>query len=213
MTGFSGLIDTSTGQGKTGRRFFFQMNPGLHCPIVTVGSGSTDVGVSVALTCILQQDRFCGGGSVMVWARIGYGYRTKVVVIAGNLNAQKYRDHVLAPHIVPVLQNHDRISVFQQDNARPHIAHDNIQFLRNNNINFIDDWPSKSPHLNPIEHLWDNLGTRVQRHQNLPGNVNEHREALLEEWNDIPQAQINNLIYSMCRCCQAVRNVRGGHTR
>ena len=119
----------------------------------------------------------------------------------------------LSPHIVPVLQNHDIISVFQQDNARPHIACDNIQFLRNNNIYFIGYWPSISLDLNPINHLWDNLDTRVRRRKNPPGNVNELREALLEEWNNIPRAQINNLIYSMRHHCQAVRNVCGGHTR
>ena len=128
------------------------------------------------------------------------------------MNAQKYRDPVLAPHVVPLLQNHGVISVFQQDNARPHVAHDNIQFLQNNNIDFIVDWPSKSPDLNPIEHFWDNLDTCVRQRQNLPGNVNELRDALLEEWNNIPQAQVNNLIHSMRRCCQAVSNARGGHT-
>ena len=149
----------------------------------------------------------------MVWAGISYGYRTQLVVIDGNLNAQKNRDRVLAPHVVPVLQNHGVISVFQQDNARPHVTRDNIQFLLNNNIDFIDDWPSKSPDLNPIEHLWDNLDTRVRQRQNLPGNVNELRDALLEEWNNILQAQINNLIQSMRRRCQAVSNARSGHTR
>ena len=130
----------------------------------------------------------------MVWVGISYGYRTQSVVIDGNLNAQKYRDRVLAPHVFPLLQNRDVISVFQQDNTRSHVARDNIQFLRNNNIDFIDDWPSKSTDLNPIEHLWDNLDTRVRQRQNLPGDVNELRDALLEEWNDIPQ--INNLIHS-----------------
>ena len=149
----------------------------------------------------------------MVWAGISYGYRTQLVVTDGNLNAQKYRDRVLAPHVVPLLQNQGVISVFQQDNARPHVSRDNIQFLRNNNIDFIDDWPSKSPDLNPIEHLWDNLYTRVRQRQNPPGNVNELRDALLEEWNNIPQAQMNNLIHSMHRRCQAVSKARGGHTR
>ena len=173
------------------------MNPGLHCPIVIVRLGSTDVGVNVTLTVVFSCSTvFGGGGSVMVWARIGSGYRTKFVVIDGNLKAQKYRDHVLAPHVVPLLRNHDVISVFQQDNARPHIARDNIQFLRNN-INFIDDSPSKSLDLNPIEHLWDNLDTYVRQRQNSPGNVNELTEALLEEWNNIPLGQINNLIYSL----------------
>ena len=50
VTGFSGLTDTSTGQANIGGRFFFQMNPGLHFPIVMVGSGSTDVGMNVTLT-------------------------------------------------------------------------------------------------------------------------------------------------------------------
>ena len=50
MTGFNGLIDTSAGQGKTGGPFFFQMNPGLHCPIVMVGSGSTEVGMNITQT-------------------------------------------------------------------------------------------------------------------------------------------------------------------
>ena len=56
-----------TGQGKIGGRFFFQMNPGLHCPIVMVGSGSTDVGMNVTLTvAFFSGISFGCGGSVMV---------------------------------------------------------------------------------------------------------------------------------------------------
>ena len=63
---------------------------------------------------------------MIVWSGISYGYRTQLVGIDGNLNAQKYRDGVLAPHVAPLLQNHGVISVFQQDNARSHVARDNI---------------------------------------------------------------------------------------
>ena len=150
--------------------------------------------------CVLQRDRFGGGGSIMVWGGIAYGYRTPLVVIEGNLNAQKYRDNILRPHVVPLIQNHGVISTLQQDNARPHIARDNIL-------------PSKSPDINPIEHLWDNLDKRIRRRQNPPTNVNELRTALLEEWNNIPQADINKLVLSMRRRCQAVADARGGHTR
>ena len=144
-----------------------------------------------------------------VLAGIVYEYRTQLVVIDGNLNAQKYRDRVLTPHVVPLLLNADVITLFQQDNARPHIARDKIQFLRNNNIKFIDHWPSNSPDQNPIDHLWDDHDTRVRRDKNPPGNFNELSEALLKDWNNIPQAQIDNIIYSMR---QAVCNVHGGHT-
>ena len=48
-------------------------------------------------------DRFGGGGSVMIWAAIVHGYRSPLVVIDGNLNAQRYRDDILAHHVIPFL--------------------------------------------------------------------------------------------------------------
>jgi len=152
--------------------------------------------------CVQQRDWFGGGGSVMVWGSIAYGYRTLLVIIDGKLNAQTYMEDILGPHVVPLLQTHNVITMLQQDNATSHVAGVNLE--KNHNIDFIDDWPSKSPDLNPIEHLWDNLDRRVRRRPNPPNNVNKLRAALLEEWNNIPQADINKLVLSMRRRCQAV---------
>ena len=44
-------------------------------------------------------------------------------------------------------------------------------------------------------------------------DVNELRQALIQEWDNIPQAEINTLVNSMRRQCTAVDNSRGGHTR
>ena len=57
------------------------------------------------------------GGSVMVWAAIDHCYRSPLVVIEDNLNAQRYRDDILAHHVIPLFHNNTNISIFQHDNA------------------------------------------------------------------------------------------------
>ena len=95
--------------------------------------------------CVLKRDRFGGGVFVMVWAAIVHGYRSPLVVIDGNLNAQRYRDDILAHHVIPLFVQHD--------DATSHTARDSVNFLRTNYIDFIDDWPANSTDLNPIEQV------------------------------------------------------------
>ena len=72
---------------------------------------------------------------------------------------------------------------------------------------------AKNPDLNPIEHLRDKLDQRVRRRHILPSNAIQLRQALIQEWNNIPQAKINTLIRSMRQRCQAVLHDEGGQTR
>ncbi len=58
-----------------------------------------------------------GGGGVMVWASVCYGQRTQVHFIDDILNAQRYRDEILRPIVVPFIHNHHL--TLQHDNARP----------------------------------------------------------------------------------------------
>ncbi|GFW46846.1 HTH_Tnp_Tc3_2 domain-containing protein [Trichonephila clavipes] len=57
----------------------------------------------------------------------------------------------------------------------------------------------EQPDLNPIEHVWDMLGRRIAAHQPPSTCLPELRRALLDEWCNIPQDQIDNLILSMPR--------------
>ena len=160
--------------------------------------------------CVLEVDRFGGGGSVMVWGGISHGVKTPLVVIQGNLTAVRYRDQVLMPHVLPLVNAHN--FTFQHDNARPHVARVCRDFLNQNNVQVLD-WPPYSPDLNPIEHLWDALDRRVRKRVNVPNNVAQLQLALIQEWNDIPQRTIGNLVGSMVRRVRAATAARSGHTR
>ena len=62
--------------------------------------------------CVLERDRFGGGGSVLVWVGIVHGFCTNPVVIEGNLDAQRYRDGILARHVIPLFQSNANIILF-----------------------------------------------------------------------------------------------------
>jgi transposase len=108
-------------------------------------------GVRFAPCCIREVNRWVGG-SVHIWGGITAFNKTDLVVLAGNINAQQYQNQVLAPVAVPFMRRHLRHGQLQQDNARPHTARINVQYLQQHNITVMD-WPANSPVLNPIENI------------------------------------------------------------
>ena len=158
-----------------------------------------------------ESDRF-GGGSVMVWAGICHDGRTQLKIVQGTLNTVKYRDDILDPIVLPFLQQPNFNHVFQHDNARCHVARVCQDFLNQNHIR-VHPWQALSSDLSPIEHLWDEFDRRVRHRQNPPETLQELRDTLVHEWNNIPQTFIQQLIGSMRRRCEAVVAARGGHTR
>lgn len=160
--------------------------------------------------CVVQADRY-GGGSKMFWGGVSYNNKTQLLPIQGTLTGIKYVSDVLRPEVIPFF-NANRQMTFQQDNATSHSAIVTRQCLQDNNVNVLE-WPARSPDLSPIEHLWDNLKRRVRQRQNVPVNVNDLQRAVLQEWNNIPQREIQTLIDSMRRRCQAVVRANGGFTK
>lgn len=162
-----------------------------------------------AANCVQEVDRF-GGGSVMVWAGISYSGRTDLIQVQGNLTARRYLDEIIRPHVLPFMNRQNVI--FQHDNARPHTARITRDFLAQNNVQVLD-WPSRSPDLNPIEHLWDELDRRVRQRDPQPQTLPALFVALRAEYQLIPRHFIRNLVQSMGRRCQATIDANGGHTR
>ena len=168
-------------------------------------------GERLAPNCIQDVHPF-GGGGVMVWGGICGQRTTRLIIIRGNLTGQRYRDEVLRPVVVPFLRQQPRGTLLQQDNARPHTARIVRDYLNNVNVNVLP-WPSCSPDMNPIEHLWDHLDRQLRQRVPPPANRQQLEEVLLDLWRRIPADVIRRLTTSMRRRVLACIDARGGHTR
>ena len=133
-----------------------------------------------------------------------------LVRVQGNLTAAQYIQDILQPHVLPLMGTPG--AVFQQDNVKPHTARITVAYFNNQNIRTLP-WPSLSPDLSPIGHLWDELDRRLRVRNVLPATSDELFAVLQEDWETIPRQTIQHLIASMPRRCRAVIQANGGHTR
>ena len=106
---------------------------------------------------------------------------------------------VIRDIVVPHFDNHRLATrpLFVDDNARPRIASD---YLRQESIDSIP-WPAMSPDMNHIEHLWDDIGRKINDHVPACQNLQELCDALVQEWQSIPLRTLRHLVQSMRRTC------------
>jgi hypothetical protein len=132
------------------------MNPDCVWSLVMGGCIYRRRGERFSDACVLETDRF-GGGSVMIWGGISHVERTDIKIIDGNLNAARYRDEILATIVLPFLRRHRFSHVFQQDNARCHVARVSMDFLNDNHIRTLP-WPALSLDETPLNIYGTSLG-------------------------------------------------------
>ena len=68
--------------------------------------------------------------------------------------------------------------VFQQDNTWSHTACLSTNFLQANNVNTLP-WPSRSPHLAPIEHVLGMLSRQIRENHHPFKSLQELENALI----------------------------------
>jgi len=73
--------------------------------------------------------------------------------------------------------------------------------------------PAQSPDINPIEHVWHRLKTRINGLLDIPRNLDEMWVAIQEEWKKIEVEFINTLVESMPNRVEAVMEAKGGPTK
>lgn len=159
--------------------------------------------------CIAEHDRY-GKGSAMFWGGIWIGGRTDLVLIDGNLNGERYLNEIINPVVIPTIREHHL--TFQQDHARPHDAAIVRRALETADIGTLA-WPSCSPDLSPIEQVWDLLGNAVYRSDAVPTTLPELTRSVLAAWENLDQATIDHIIYSVPNRIEQCIAKRGGHTK
>ncbi|GFV24292.1 transposable element Tcb1 transposase [Trichonephila clavipes] len=122
-----------------------------------------------------------------------------------------YRYVILEQHVRLLWGAMGAEFLFMDDNARPHPAKIADECLQSYDI-LCMDWPAYSPDLIPIEPVWDMLDRRIAVLQPSPTYLPELRRTLLDEWCNIPQDQIYNLILSLPRLCKACIASSGRYT-
>ena len=133
------------------------------------------------------------------------------VVVNGNLNWQRYLNDIVVPVVMPNLLRIGNGATFQDDNACPHRPSGVQEFFCQHGIQRME-WPARSLDMNPVENLWELLDCRLRGRPHIPQTLAELRQVLVDEWHDIPQVDITNLIGNMRRRCTELLRVNGGHT-
>ncbi|GFU31978.1 transposable element Tcb2 transposase [Trichonephila clavipes] len=139
------------------------------------------------------------------------GSRTDLHIFdTGSVNGTRYCNEILLPYVRLFRGAMGLQFLFMDDNAPCHRTVAAEQLLEREDIERMD-WPTRSPNLNPIEHVWDFLGRRLAARTLPPVTIWELRLALQDEWAAMPQQLIDTLILSMGRRCETCLAVRGDH--
>ncbi|GFW78588.1 uncharacterized protein TNCV_2243881 [Trichonephila clavipes] len=140
-------------------------------------------------------------------------------LVASQRFVQRYEQTDESQFVLGTDDNHVRVwrrlgpflnglpgEIFQQDNARPHTARVAQGFLRHFHT---VPWPSRSPNLSPVEHVWDQL----KRQMPSCHSVHDLELAVQDLWAHLPQDNIGCLINSMPDRVRACIAAGGGPTR
>ncbi|GFW22731.1 transposable element Tc3 transposase [Trichonephila clavipes] len=141
-------------------------------------------------SCVMHRHTGPAPG-IMVWGGMGYHSRTPLVRIAGTLNSQCYISEVLELVVLPYLQGLATV-IFQQDNARLHVARFVQWFFVNKQIELLP-WPARSPDLSPIENMWSMVAQRLTQITPPAATPDQLWQRVEAAWSVVPQEHIQSL--------------------
>ena len=146
---------------------------------------------------VVAETEMFGGRSIMVWDCFSHDRKLDLKVVRQTLTGQRYIDDILEPIVDPHFQAHQVAHpIFQDDNVHPHRACIVTDSLEQEGIEDLQ-WPSRSPDMNPIEHVWDHMGRNVCKRNDVV-TLDDLVRALVNEWNNLqPRFFFKKLVQGM----------------
>jgi hypothetical protein len=156
-------------------------------------------------------NRKARGGSIMLWGCFAAGGTGALHKIDGFMRNENYVD-ILKQHLKTSVRNLKLGLkwVFQMDNDPKHTSKFVAKWLKDNKVKVLE-WPSQSPDLYPIEHLWAELKkhVRARRLTNLP----QLHQLCQEEWAKIPPIYFGKLVEGYPKRLTQVKLFKGNATK
>ncbi len=137
-----------------------------------------------------------GGGGAMVWGIFYWHTLGPLEPIEHHLNATANLS-IVAEHVHPFMTTVYPSSdgYFQQDNAPCHKAQIiSGWFLEHDNEFTLLKWPSQSPDLNPIEHIWDVVKQEIRIMDVQLTNLQQLRECYYVNMAKISEECFQHLV-------------------
>ena len=148
----------------------------------------------------------------MAWSGVG-----ELVDIPGRLTAADYVDileDVLLPTVRALFADEDTFHVYLcQDNSPIHTARVvRDWFVRHPEVTLLD-WPTRSPDLNPIEHVWAYMSKQWNGYDGRDqGELFANVKVIWENLRSQPTVP-QQLVESMPRRLRKVIEAEGGYTK
>ncbi|KAG2467586.1 TCB1 transposase, partial [Polypterus senegalus] len=156
------------------------------------------------------------GGSVMAWCMAASGTGTLVFIDdvkqdrRSRMNSEVFRDILSAQIQLNAVKLIGWCFMIQMDNDPKHIAKATQEFIKAKKWKILE-WPSQSPYLNPIEHAFHLLKTKLQTER--PTNKQQLKAAAVKAWQSIKKEETQHLVMSMSSRLQAVIASKGFSTK
>ncbi|GFQ68223.1 transposable element Tc1 transposase [Trichonephila clavata] len=152
-----------------------------------------------------------GRFTIAIWVCIGY-VNAIHLIIRPTMNSEYYIDNILK---IFIRELEDKSNFyFMHDRSPIHTSHVTSNWLINNGIQVLWDWPPKGPDMNPVENVF------AEMERKLTNRAPRNREELWDLVRDTFQEMMNEnrnyvkkLILSMPKRLQLVIEKEGGWTK